>query len=245
MKTAAKPYILFDLGDTLMIHEAPWTNVLVRASKKMEAFALRSGFIPITTPLARSFLARLKDYYARREEDQLEGSTYNLLRDLMTEELGIRIDPPELRGLLGVFYEHTRSNWYADPDGLNVLQELSKRGYTLALLSNAADHDDVIKLVEGFGFMPYFKFILTSADIGYRKPHPAIFIAATQKLGCSPDQVTMIGDRLDADIQGALDFGASAVWLRRDLSDYPLAGERNFHIVRALNDLLNFFPPLP
>lgn len=241
MNKIAISAILFDLGDTLMIHKDPWTNVLVRASMKMHEYALELGIIEPKFNLAKVFLARLKDYYANREITLLEISTITLLQEILNKELSLEVSTSTVNALLATFYEQTRKNWFAAPDAVEVLRVLQDRGYTLGLVSNAGDRIDVETLTDELGFSEYLNFVLTSAEIGYRKPHPAIFKVAIDRLGFEPSRVAMVGDRLDADISGALNFGLSAVWLRRDLSEHPHADERNFHIARSLTDLLTYF----
>ena len=60
---------------------------------------------------------------------------------------------------------------------------------------------------------PYFDQILISgdADVAVRKPNPEIFLQACKRLGISPDRVLMIGDNVEADIEGATSAGLTAL----------------------------------
>ncbi len=102
-----------------------------------------------------------------------------------------------------------------------MLAALQAKGIRLGLVSNAGDSQDVFQLVEKFEIRRYFDFILTSADCGYRKPHPAIFKLALAHWGYMPDEVAMVGDKLEADVHGARPLGIYAIWIKRRAKAAP------------------------
>ena len=51
-----------------------------------------------------------------------------------------------------------------------------------------------------------------SADVGVRKPHPAIFQYALDGLNVSPEETAMVGDQLKADIAGAKGLHILSIW---------------------------------
>jgi hypothetical protein len=51
-----------------------------------------------------------------------------------------------------------------------------------------------------------------SADLGIRKPNPAIFLHALDALNVPPHEAVMVGDSLRADIVGGLNLGIFTVW---------------------------------
>lgn len=53
-------------------------------------------------------------------------------------------------------------------------------------------------------------FLVTSEEVGYEKPHPAIFHQALQKVNCAAEHVIMIGDNYEKDIKGAQKVGIPA-----------------------------------
>ena len=42
-----------------------------------------------------------------------------------------------------------------------------------------------------------------SEEVGFKKPHPNIFLHSLQKTNAKPEESLMIGDNLDVDIAGA------------------------------------------
>jgi len=52
---------------------------------------------------------------------------------------------------------------------------------------------------------------VTSLDVGFRKPHPAMFEAGLREAGCATDACLMIGDSEVKDIQPAVGLGMRAI----------------------------------
>jgi HAD superfamily hydrolase (TIGR01509 family) len=55
-------------------------------------------------------------------------------------------------------------------------------------------------------------FVVSSADVGARKPDPRIFRAALERLGLPARDVWFVGDSLEKDVRGALAMGLTPVW---------------------------------
>jgi FMN phosphatase YigB (HAD superfamily) len=58
-----------------------------------------------------------------------------------------------------------------------------------------------------FGILDAFSVVVSSQEVGLTKPDPRIFAHALSIAGCSPEQATMVGDRLDNDIGPANSAG--------------------------------------
>lgn len=90
------------------------------------------------------------------------------------------------------------------PDALAVLGKLRDR-YTLAALTNGnADY-------QRLGLGSYFAFGYSAADVGARKPHPAMFRQALARAGVSAAEAVHVGDHPVDDVQGARDAGMGTV----------------------------------
>lgn len=69
---------------------------------------------------------------------------------------------------------------------------------------------------------PYISFISVSDECGYAKPDVRFFEYSTQMAKKFSKQSTIIvGDRIEADIQGALNFGIDGCWFNPHLSPRP------------------------
>ena len=100
------------------------------------------------------------------------------------------------------------------PDALPALAKL-KATYTLAALTNGnADY-------QRLGLARHFAFGYCAADVGARKPHPAMFQRALAHAGVAATEAVHVGDHLVDDVQGAREAGMATVWLNRRQTGEP------------------------
>jgi putative hydrolase of the HAD superfamily len=83
--------------------------------------------------------------------------------------------------------------------------------YALHLISNGFKESSEIK-IEGTGIGKYFQHVIISEVVGVNKPDKAIFEHALNLAGAIKDESLMIGDSLEADVYGALNFGMDAIY---------------------------------
>jgi len=207
--------VIFDLGDTLMYSPDPWPPIFERAGIKLSDTLCASGIKINCETFYEDFLKRLDEYYLDRERNLMETSTLVILRQLLDENGHPELNEEILRLALDGFYAVTQQNWQLESDAIPVLENLLNHGFRLGLISNAGDDRDVSQLVDKFNIEHYFDFVLTSAACGYRKPHPHIFELALNSWKLMPDEIAMVGDRLDADIGGAGPLGFFTIWIKR------------------------------
>ena len=103
--------------------------------------------------------------------------------------------------------------WRLFDDTVPVLQELSRRGLRLGIISNW-DHR-LFSIVEQLGLASYFEQVTASSSIGSAKPGKKIFEAALLAMKASPEESLHVGDSLGDDFHGASRAGLSAVLLDR------------------------------
>ena len=210
--------ILFDLGGTLMYSRQPWEPILQQGYEALAQSLCENGLNVDCTNLPGTVRYHLDRYFARRERDLVETTYFVVLRDLLAEQGHLDVAPLIIRRALDAFYHHTQANWYLEQDALLMLRTLEAGDYRLGIVSNAGDNQDVLQLVERFEILPFFDFVLTSADCSFRKPHPRIFELALAHWNLSPREVAMVGDSLEADVHGAQQLGMTGIWITRRAS---------------------------
>jgi putative hydrolase of the HAD superfamily len=114
------------------------------------------------------------------------------------------------RRVRAVYTDPTR--WCLFPDVLPVLEHLRADGWTHHVLSNHVP--ELPQIVHHLGLTPYVAGVHTSAAIGYEKPHAEAFRHVTKALPLGT-AAWMIGDSMEADIQGAESVGLKAILVRR------------------------------
>jgi HAD superfamily hydrolase (TIGR01509 family) len=103
-------------------------------------------------------------------------------------------------------------------DVISTLATLQQRGFLLGVVTNRPwggkpFRDDLQTL----GLLDYLdhRAIAVSADLGVRKPNPALFLHALRGVGVAPEEAAMVGDSLRKDILGAQALGMITVWKPR------------------------------
>lgn len=204
--------VLLDLGETLIFPAGPWDPVMARACTALSETLCQRGVLLDCESFSSEFSVALRAYYAHRETNLEEPTTFRMLGDLLAAK-GLPTGEGDVRAALDALYTVTRLNWHAAEDAQPTLGALRKSGFRLGLLSNAGDDEDVHILAREAGVTPFLDFILTSARVGFRKPDPRMFQAALAHWDFTPAEVAMVGDRLDADVAGGKGAGLLTVWI--------------------------------
>lgn len=141
------------------------------------------------------------------------GSNYGKHYDRLLEELGLEMDPKIIAAGV-VAYEHTKEGYLTPfPGVIPTLLKLKER-YRLGVISNGLAVKQWEKLI-GLGIHHLFDVVATSEELGYDKPQKEIFLFAVEKLGLSPEECTMVGDRIDTDILGGNLAGMKTVYIKK------------------------------
>jgi putative hydrolase of the HAD superfamily len=196
--------VSFDAGGTLI---APWPSV-GHAYVEIARRHGEGGLDPVE--VNRRFLAAWQGRgpafdYSRRAWAALVAESLRGLTPLAD-------DPEYFREL----YEHFAGPepWRVYPDVLPALEELRRRGYRLAVLSN---WDARLRpLLIALGLARHFDWLGVSSELGVHKPDPRIFERAARSLGVPPGAIVHVGDSFEEDVAGARAAGWRAVWLARD-----------------------------
>jgi len=207
--------VIFDFGGTLMYGRNAWEPIIAKADEELTTYLSSQGMDLNINTFPSEFRKRLDDYFKQRENDLLESTYTQVLREVLKDKGYQNVPSKILRNALDALFAVTQSNWALEEDAIPMLKKLEETGYRLGIVSNAGDDQDVQELVRRFKIRQYFDFILTSAASSYRKPHPRIFELALANWYLLPSEAVMVGDNLTADIQGAQNAGLYGVWISR------------------------------
>jgi putative hydrolase of the HAD superfamily len=103
------------------------------------------------------------------------------------------------------------------PDAADCLALLKDAGFTIAVCSNWGW--DLAADLAGTGLVGWIDVLVTSAQIGYRKPHPRIYQATLDRAGFSAADAVFVGDSLRTDALGPQRAGIRSVLLARDAEE--------------------------
>ena len=220
--------IFFDIGDTLVFDDPPLIKRLVSAAQSV-GIVLDPARLPDAFQTAQAFA--VKRYVA-----------------------GVAWDEPgALRETLGVLWQSlslpplTDRQWtafasafmslpftrYAPPEGLALLGELKKRGFTLGAIS---DWEDTLpEVLADLNLIGYFDALSISAVVGVTKPNPLLFEDALAQVALPPSACLHVGDWYELDAAGAMAAGMQALlfdWAERSpnadcprVTNWPLLTE--------------------
>lgn len=117
----------------------------------------------------------------------------------------------DLINTLSEDYINYLSNFNNVFEGAHDILDYLSTNYTLHIITNGfAEAQD--KKIKASKMSHYFKTITNSEMVGVKKPNPKIFNYALQQADASPEESIMIGDSVEADIEGALNVGIDTIY---------------------------------
>ena len=121
-------------------------------------------------------------------------------------------------------------------EGTIEILDYLRQKYTLHIITNGfANVQD--KKLNNSNIRKYFETITNSDNAGAKKPNPIIYDYSLNMANAKKETSIMIGDCLDADINGALDFGIDAVFVNYHNIDV----DANINQIKKLSELKNYF----
>jgi putative hydrolase of the HAD superfamily len=121
-------------------------------------------------------------------------------------------DEPLARQMDTQFLEALPTRKILFPYAIEILDYLTQKGYRLHLITNGFEKTQLSK-IQHAGLSGYFGEVITSEGANSLKPHKEIFEYAFRKTGAAPSESIMLGDSIEADIQGAINAGIDQVYV--------------------------------
>jgi REG-2-like HAD superfamily hydrolase len=168
--------------------------------------------------------ATLQERFGEAWGDSLERSrtrghecSDETLRDgwlrIVSRTFGDAVPASELPAIFNDLYERFVSPraWTIVPGARDTFEMLRGRGLRLGILSN---WDDRLRVtLERLELLPLFDLVVISHEVGFEKPHDAMFATALRLCGASPEHVLHVGDSFEADIRPARELGLRTFWV--------------------------------
>ena len=133
--------------------------------------------------------------------------------------------------------EHQKRHLWCEPDSdaPNVIAQLKHSGLRIAVISNTEDGrlKDSLTLAN---LASHFEVLIDSHLVGFRKPDPAIFHLALERIGVKAGEALYVGDSYGYDVRGAQQAGLQSILLdRSDNSE-----ETHCPRIRKLSELIDY-----
>lgn len=235
--------ILFDLDDTLIDWSRPslsWEQHIRPKVNNMYERLLAAGYtLPDQEAFFQRFQMQIRDAWenARTAAWVLPSFADVIIGCLSGCEVDVsRIDTNDLMRAF---------DWQPMPgiapfeDTVYVLQELRRRDYRLGLITNSLFPMWMRDIeLQAYNLLEYLDVRVASGDVGYLKPHPAVYEHALKLMGTTPERAVFVGDRPAHDIAGANEVGMISVLMAPAHLDRPLEGVQPHYTITSLTELL-------
>jgi putative hydrolase of the HAD superfamily len=227
-------HLFFDLDHTLWDFEANSRQTLAELHKTLH---LKEKGVHDFDLFHRLYLAHNEKLWERYRKGTIRVDELRWKRMWLTL-LDFKIGDETLAREMGVlFLESLPTRNLLFPHALEILDWLSAKGYRLHLITNGFEITQHSKLQHA-GMSGYFTEVITSEGSGSLKPHKEIFEYALQRTGAEKKESVMIGDSLEADIQGAINAGIDQVFVNH--LRIPASVQATY-MVYSLKELENIF----
>jgi putative hydrolase of the HAD superfamily len=212
--------VIWDFDETLARRPGGWRHMLV------DALDLESPGHGVTATDVEPGLRRGFPWHDQErghpelsDPDRWWANLQPVLRGALVQA-GVS-EPVAERASSRARFEYTRlDRWAVFPDTEPALNRLRELGWRQAILSNHCP--ELPDLLAGLGIRDYFEVVLTSAAIGFEKPHPEAYARALHDLG-NPHPVWMVGDNPEVDVAGARRCGIPGILVRRPAPGFDYA----------------------
>ncbi|MFA6186248.1 MAG: HAD family hydrolase [Phycisphaerae bacterium] len=230
--------VLFDLGETL-INFGQVNAVAIFKQGGELAYNFLRGLNQPTGPLSLFLLRHLliiRFFQLLSAVTGRDFDSFELLKK--TERMrGVSLTDEQWRQFGWLWYEPLSRLGSIEPDLSQTLEKLKAAGFKLGILSNTFVNAFMLERhLEQFNLSGYFSVRLYSYQFKFRKPNRKIFIDAAQMIGCLPENVLYVGDRLDNDVAGALKANMTPV-LKRAYTNSGKTIPQNVPVIENLSEL--------
>jgi putative hydrolase of the HAD superfamily len=223
--------VFFDVGNTLLFPH-PSVSEVCRQVLAEEGHLHDLSAIDALMPLVDEYYEdryRTDDTFWTNEDEtsQVWVGMYSLL----CRRLGIAEQPEQIARR--VYDEFGRAErWQAYTDVEPAFRRLRARGCAVGIISNWDRR--LAGLLGGVGLAGHVDTVVSSAEVGLRKPDPRIFELALDRVGVTAADAAHVGDHHYADVLGAQAAGMTAVLIDRH---DKVGGDAPGLFLRTLDDL--------
>lgn len=209
--------VLFDLDDTLIDwsgFDGDYFELEKPHFESLRAHVIGNGYeLPPVEALIDTFRDLAMAAWEHGRETMISPHLPRLLQETLTQH-DVPPDAFELDKIVEVYrWGKVRGTTVFD-EVPHTLEALLGENVQIGIVTNAFQTMVMRdrELAE-HGLLDYFETCrFAAADVGYLKPHPAIFETALECIGTRPEETVFVGDNLTADVAGAQRVGMKAVW---------------------------------
>lgn len=227
-------HLFFDLDHTLWDFDA---NAKITLTEIYSFFNLEALGVHPFESFYRHYLHHNEILWNRYHKGYINGEELKwkrMWRTLLEFKIG---DEKLAREMSKKFLELLPAKKLLFPHTIEILDYLAEKKYELHMITNGFEKVQWNKL-NNSGLGVYFKNVITSETSNSLKPRREIFDFALQQTGATLANSIMLGDNLDADIQGAINVGMDSVFVNHIHATTEL---KPTYTITHLKELENIF----
>lgn len=222
-------HVFFDLDHTLWDFEKNSDLTFKKIFLKHDIKTDLIGFLKIYKPLNIEYWKLYREEKINKEELRYQRlkTAFDAINYIITDDL---ID------ILAIDYIESLPDFNHLFEGTFEILEYLKGKYELHIITNGFEEIQTKKM-ESSRILDYFSIIVTSESVGVKKPNPKVFNYALEKANAQSNNSIMIGDSIEADIEGALSVGMKAIHVNFEKEK---VNNVNFNTITFLLDLKQY-----
>jgi putative hydrolase of the HAD superfamily len=221
-------HVFFDLDHTLWDFDKNSGLTFEKIFKLNGLEVELSTFLEVYEPI------NLNYWKLYREEKVTKSALrYGRLKDAFNA-INVDVEDDMINHLSVAYIDYLTTFNHLFEGALDILNYLRDK-YELHIITNGFEETQERKM-HNSNIRNYFKTITNSEMVGVKKPNPRIFNFALDSANANPDESVMIGDSLEADIEGAHNIGMETIYF-----DYRnLNNSNGYKRVTTLKSIENY-----
>lgn len=180
----------------------------------------------ISTENLRINLDAEKERYFKTAQERYPETDFEVLFNNILKKEGLN-NPFLVESCCKLFRLLGRERLELFADSLPVVNEMRRKGYLLAIVSNA-QRVFTLDEIRMTGLDRLFNHVVLSTQYGFAKPDPRLFSVACDLLGVIPTNTVYIGDNAEKDIAGPKEIGMKMILLERKLKEANLIANPDY-----------------
>jgi putative hydrolase of the HAD superfamily len=206
-------HVFFDLDHTLWDFEKNSDLTFQKIFKMNDLSVDLHSFLEVYRPLNFKFWKLYREEKVTKSELR-----YGRLKNTF-DAIDFPISDTLIYLIADQYIEHLADFNHLFDGAMEILDYLNQK-YTLHIITNGFEEIQTKKMINS-KIYHYFEKVITSESVGVKKPNPKVFKHALEIANANIDQAIMIGDSIEADINGALGVGMKAIHCNFDTSLVP------------------------
>lgn len=226
MKLPEKKAVFFDLDHTLWDFEKNSALTFETILQKHGVGVNIPEFVKLYIPINLKYWKMFRDGHIGQQELR-----YKRLKETF-DIVGYDIDDELINSLWEDYIELLPTFNHLHDGAVEILEYLRPK-YSLHIITNGVQEVGKLKNSE---IHHYFETVTNSENAGYKKPDARIFEYALKAANIEKPHGVMVGDCIEADVQGALNCGLDAIYFNEN----KLAVKEGISQINHLLELKNF-----